>query len=104
MLSFIFPIYLRNIKSLIDWTLPSHKYYLQCHSYVSNYWDIPKFWLHPKTQRKYNLRLEISNQRHDQKKGYEAHQMYNAQLKGISKKYTLSINLQHKYDRKEFIF
>ena len=30
--------------------------------------------------------------------------MYNAQLKGISKKYTLSINLQHKYDRKEFIF
>ena len=62
------------------------QYYLQCHSYVSNYWDIPKFWLHPKTQRKYNLRLEISNQRHDQKKGYEAHQMYNAQLKGISKK------------------
>ena len=43
--------------------------------------------MHPKTQRKYNLRLEISNQRHDQKKGYEAHQMYNAQLKGISKKF-----------------
>ena len=37
-------------------------------------------------QRKYNLRLEISNQRHDQKKVYEAYQMYNAQLKGISKK------------------
>ena len=35
--------------------------------------------------KKYNLRLEISNQRHDQKKGYEAHQMYNAQLKRISK-------------------